>query len=83
MKKKLRLYLYIWLLGILCSCSVQKFIPEGEYLLDEVNIVSDTKVVHPDLFYTYIRQNPNGKWFNLLRVPVGICKEDANSYKNL
>ena len=82
MKKKLRLYLYIGILGILCSCSVQKFIPEGEYLLDEVNIVSDTKVVHPDLFYTYIRQNPNGKWFNLLRVPVGIyCLSGQDSTK--
>ena len=82
MKKKLRLYLYIGILGILCSCSVQKFIPEGEYMLDEVNIVSDTKVVHPDLFYTYIRQNPNGKWFNLLRVPVGIyCLSGQDSTK--
>lgn len=72
MKKNSRLYLYTCILTLLCSCSVNKFIPEGNYLLDEVNIQSDTKEVDPSLFTSYIRQTPNAKWFNLVRVPLRI-----------
>lgn len=82
MKKKVQLYLYIWTLAMFCSCSVQKFIPEGEYLLDEVSIESDTKDVQTPLLYTYIRQNPNAKWFNLVKVPMGIyCLSGQDSTK--
>lgn len=72
MKKNKRPYIYIVALSLLCSCSVGKFIPEGDYLLDEVSIVSDTKEVHPSQLNTYVRQNPNAKWFNLVKVPMRI-----------
>ena len=72
MKKKSILYLYTCILTLLCSCSVNKFIPEGRYLLDEVHIQSDTKEVEPSLFTSYIRQTPNAKWFNLVKVPMRI-----------
>lgn len=72
MMKSFQLYIYSFLIAMLCSCSVNKFIPEGQYLLDEVNIVSDTKEVKPSLFSSYIRQNPNAKWFNLVKVPMHI-----------
>lgn len=57
---------------LLVSCSTSKFIPEEHYLLDEVSIVSDTEEVDPSLFTSYIRQNPNAKWFNLVKVPMHI-----------
>ena len=83
MKKNIRLYIYLLATTILSACSVQKFIPEGEYLLDEVGIVSDTKEVQPSLLYTYIRQNPNAKWFNLSKVPLGIyCLSGQDSTKS-
>ena len=73
------------LVSLLCSCSVNKFIPEEHYLLDEVSIVSDTKEVQPSLFTSYIRQNPNSKWFNLVKVPMHIyCltgTDSINSFK--
>ena len=72
MKKILRLYICLLLIIGISSCSVNKFIPEGEYLLDEVSITSDTKEVSPSLFTSYIRQNPNAKWFNLVKVPMRI-----------
>ena len=73
MKKILGIHIYIVaFIALFCSCSVNKFIPEGQYLLDEVSIVSDTKEVQPSSFYTYIRQNPNAKWFSLVRVPLHI-----------
>lgn len=58
MMKSLPLYIYILCVSLLCSCSVNKFIPDGSYLLDEVNIESDTKEVNPSQFSSYIRQNP-------------------------
>ena len=76
------LYILIFILAIFSSCSVNKFIPEEHYLLDEVNIISDTKEVKPSSFYTYIRQNPNAKWFNLVRVPMRIyCISGTDSTK--
>ena len=72
MKQKLHLCIYIMIVALFSSCSVNRFIPEGKYLLDEVNIVSDTKEVQPSLFTSYVRQNSNAKWFNLVKVPMHI-----------
>ena len=84
MKKYLELYIYIIVTMVFTSCSVNKFIPEEQYLLDKVNIISDTKEVQPSLFTSYIRQNPNSKWFNLVKVPMHIyClsgKDSTNSF---
>ena len=84
MKKYLELYIYIIVTMVFTSCSVNKFIPEEQYLLDKVNIISDTKEVQPSLFTSYIRQNPNSKWFNLVKVPMHIyclsSKDSTNSF---
>lgn len=84
MMKSLPLYIYILCVSLLCSCSVNKFIPDGSYLLDEVNIESDTKEVNPSQFSSYIRQNPNAKWFNLVKVPLRIyCVSGKDSTKRI
>ncbi len=70
MRKNARQYIALCLLALCTSCSVNKFIPEGSYLLDEVHIVSDTKEVKPGDFTSYVRQNPNASWFNLMKVPM-------------
>lgn len=72
MKIKLRIYIYLIMAALFASCSTSKFIPEGHYLLDEVSIVSDTKEVQSSSFNSYIRQNPNAKWFSLVKVPLHI-----------
>lgn len=72
MMKRQFCYIFFLLIALFTSCSVQKFIPQDKYLLDEVNIISDTKEVKPSAFVTYIRQNPNAKWFNLMKVPMRI-----------
>ena len=80
--KSIRHHIYILFVALLCSCSANKFIPQGHYLLDEVDIVSDTKEVQPSLFTTYIRQNPNARWFNLVKVPMRIyCLSGKDSTK--
>ena len=84
MRRISRLYIYLTLVALLSSCSVNRFIPENQYLLDEVNILSDTKEVQPSMFTSYVRQNPNAKWFNLVKVPMHIyClsgKESTSSF---
>lgn len=70
MKKSARPYIYTLIIALCTSCSVSKFIPEDKYLLDEVKIVSETKEVKPSLFNSYVRQNPNAKWFNIVKIPM-------------
>ena len=85
MKNYLQHYISILIVAVFTSCSVNKFIPEEHYLLDEVHIVSDTKEVKPSSFNSYVRQNPNAKWFNLVKVPMKIyclSGEDSTHWGN-
>lgn len=52
------------------SCSVNKFIPAGEHLLDDVVIVSNTNKANASKARSYVRQQPNSKWFSLAKVPL-------------
>lgn len=70
----LRKEIYLLLTLLLASCSVSKFIPEEEYMLNRVDIISHNH--HKDNYATqarsYVRQNPNSKWFSLVKVPLFI-----------
>lgn len=55
---------------MMVSCSVNKFIPEGEYLLKDVKIVSNTNAENVAKARDYVRQKPNAKWFSLVKVPL-------------
>lgn len=72
---KIKVYLYIccmYLLLVLSGCSVNKFIPQDSYLLDDVKIESDNKEIKPSYMTAYVRQNPNAKWFSLVKIPMYI-----------
>lgn len=76
------LYIYILIITLCSSCSVNKFIPEDKYLLDEVTVVSDTKELKASQFIFYIRQNPNARWFSMLKVPMRTyCLSGLDSTK--
>lgn len=75
-------YIYITLSLTLVSCSVSKFIPENRYLLDEVKVISENKDVKPSSVRSYVRQNPNAKWFSLVKVPLyTYCLSGKDSTK--
>ncbi len=58
---------------LLCSaCSVGKFLADGEYLLDKVEINADNKDVKTSELIPYLRQTPNSRWFNRFKVPMYI-----------
>lgn len=82
MKRNFLKYIYIIFLFALTSCSVSKFIPENHYLLDEVKIISKNKDVKPSSVRSYVRQNPNTKWFSLVKVPLyTYCLSGKDSAK--
>ena len=53
------------------ACSTDKFIPDGEYLLDKVELHSDNKDVNQSLLMQYVRQKGNSRWFSLFKIPLG------------
>ncbi len=68
----LRKEIYLLLTLLLASCSVSKFIPEGEYMLNRVDIISHNKENYATQARSYVRQNPNSKWFSLIKAPLYI-----------
>lgn len=73
------------MLLVVTGCSSTKFVPEGTYLLDEVNVHSDNKEVKPADINMFIRQQPNTKWFNLIKTQLYIYNmsgRDSTSWIN-
>ena len=67
---------------MLASCSVSKFIPDGERMLNSVEIISYNKENKSAEARSYVRQNPNSKWFSLVKVPMYIyCMSGKDSTK--
>lgn len=50
---------------ILTSCSITKYVPDGQYLLNKTTINVDTKEVKTYDLQTYLRQSPNTKLFDI------------------
>ncbi len=63
-------FFYLFMVSVLFSCSATKFVPENEYLLDNVKIITDTRSVKPSGLKPYVRQLPNSKWFSLIKTPL-------------
>lgn len=55
---------------MMAGCSVSRFIPEDEYLLNNVSIRTTDKAVSTSPMQGYIQQHPNSRWFNLVKVPM-------------
>ena len=67
------------------ACSVNKFIPEGEHLLKDVKIVSNTNATNTSKARSYVRQTPNAKWFSLVKVPLytyALSGRDTTKWHN-
>lgn len=76
------IYFILLISLIVAGCSPGKFIPTGEYLLDNVRVESDNKEIKPSQMSVYIRQTPNAKWFSLFKLPMYIyCASGVDSSK--
>lgn len=70
-------------IALLTGCSAEKFLAPDERLLTSVKLISDDPAVAPSTYNPYVRQQPNTKWFNLLKVPLGIyCLSSADTTKS-
>ena len=60
------------LVVILTSCSETKYVAEGEYLLDKVQVKSDAPVrgLTTTEMRDYIRQTGNSRWFSAVKIPL-------------
>lgn len=67
-----RIFIFLLIAALMASCSVTKFVPDGEYLLDKVEVKSDTKAlgVNPSEMRQYIRQRGNSRWFSAAKLPL-------------
>ena len=65
------LFLIALITPVLIGCSSDKFLSDGEYLLDKVELRSDRKDVNPSLLMQYVRQKGNSRWFSLFKIPLG------------
>ena len=64
------------------GCSVNRFIPEDEHMLDQVSIRSDKNELKTAPLMGYVVQHPNSKWFSLAKVPLHIyCLSGRDSTK--
>ena len=57
----------------LASCSVYKHVPQGEYLLQKVEVTStDKNALEVTNFKNLSFQAPNSRWFGLFRLPLRV-----------
>lgn len=65
------LSLCVLLLG---SCSATRDIPDGEMLLNRVEVVADGKYrdINTSQLKKYVRQKSNSRWFSALKIPLGV-----------
>nr|WP_314698018.1 BamA/TamA family outer membrane protein [uncultured Prevotella sp.] len=70
---------------IAIACSSNKFVPDGQYLLDKVEIHSDRKDVAPFQFKQHVRQKANSRWFSLFKIPLttyALAGQDTTKWIN-
>lgn len=74
----------LMVVALLGSCSPLRFLDEKESLLNSVKVHTDSKEVSPADYRKYVRQEANSKWFNFLKVPLGLyCLAGSDSTKML
>ncbi len=67
------------------GCSSTKFIPDGQYLLEDVKIESADKGLDASTLQAYIRQKGNSKWFSLFKIPMAtysLAGRDSTKWLN-
>jgi len=66
------LFCSLFLLSLLTSCSVNKFLPDDGYLLDDVEMVSTDKRVPASSYKGQVLQRPNTRLLGLVRWPMRL-----------
>ncbi len=81
-------YIYIISLTVLISaCSVTKYVPDGGYLVDKVNVTTDVKRkdINISNLKSYVRQKGNSRWFSAVKIPLAtysLSGRDSSKWIN-
>ncbi len=69
---RLRYSIYLLVVLLLCACSETKYVPEGAYLLNKVQVKTEpkTKGVNSAEMKAYVRQVGNARWFSAVKIPL-------------
>lgn len=68
----------------LSGCSPLRFLGPEETLLASVRVESDSRAVRPADYRGYVHQEPNSRWFSLVKVPLGIyCLSGTDSTRRI
>ena len=68
---------------IMTACSSENFLENDDKLLTSVKMTSDDSSLDPSIYRLYVRQEPNSKWFNLFKVPLGLyCISSTDTTKS-
>lgn len=85
MKAFFTLLYSILLIFIITACSSTKFVPDGRYLLNDVKIKSDAKVLKSDDLMNYVAQVPNFRTFTVYKFPLfvyNLSGQDSTKWIN-
>lgn len=70
------------LLQLLNACSSAKFLHDNQTVLSDVKLTTPASSFKTSPYRGFIRQEPNARWFTLVKVPLGIyCMSKADSVK--
>lgn len=69
------------------SCSSTKYVPEGGFLLDDVNVKIERNKgrINVGELRSYVRQQGNSRWFSTFKVPLGtysLAGRDSTKWIN-
>ncbi|WP_315318355.1 BamA/TamA family outer membrane protein [Prevotella aurantiaca] len=65
------LLFFVTLATLFASCSTDKFVADGSYLLDKVELRSDAADFNATQLAQYVRQKENSRWFSVFKIPLG------------
>lgn len=75
----------IFIILLLSSCSVDKYIPQDNYFLESVKVKTQDKQFDASQFAQYIHQKGNSRWFSLFKIPMGtylLSGKDSTKWLN-
>lgn len=79
-RRFLHLLICVAVILMSASCSVNRFIPEGSYLLERVSISADSSGFNTQPLQGFVRQHPNSRWFSAIPVPLSVyCLSGTDS----
>ena len=60
------------IVAMMMSCATYKYVPDGKFLLKNVEVKTDDKDFDVSQLSQYVRMRGNSRWFSLFKIPLAI-----------